>query len=66
MSCTIVNLSRCAYYYQPKSADDAMIISLLKSRTDKLLRWRFPKCFHQSGNWDIRGIINGFIEFIVS
>ena len=47
MSCTIVNLSRCAYYYQPKSADDSMIISLLKSITDKHLRWGFPKCFHR-------------------
>lgn len=38
MSYTIVNLSRVAYYYQPKSADDTMIISLLKSITDKHLR----------------------------
>ena len=47
MSCTIVHLSRRADYYQPKSVDDFMIISLFKSITDKHLRWGFPKCFHR-------------------
>ncbi len=35
MSYTIVNLSRSAYYYQPRLADDSMIISLLKPVIDK-------------------------------
>ncbi|WP_180297888.1 hypothetical protein [Snodgrassella alvi] len=29
MSCAIVGLSRCAYYYQPKLPDDAVIMSVL-------------------------------------
>jgi len=50
MSCTIVNLSRCAYYYQPKSADDTRIISLLKPIIDKHLRWEFISVFIELGN----------------
>ncbi len=42
-----MNVSRCAYFYQPKSTDDSMIISLIQSMTDKHLRWGFPKCFHR-------------------
>jgi hypothetical protein len=29
MSCAIVGLSRCAYYYQPKLLDDSVIMSVL-------------------------------------
>ncbi|WP_180297844.1 hypothetical protein [Snodgrassella alvi] len=29
MSCAIVGLSRCAYYYQPKLPDDSVIMSVL-------------------------------------
>ncbi|MWP50483.1 MULTISPECIES: hypothetical protein, partial [unclassified Gilliamella] len=28
MSCAIVGLSRCAYYYQPKLPDDSKIIAI--------------------------------------
>ncbi|MCO6527044.1 transposase [Snodgrassella sp.] len=35
MSCSIVGLSRCAYYYQPKLPDDSVIISVLSAITDK-------------------------------
>ena len=44
MSCTIVYLSRLAYYYQPRSAYDSMIISLLKPVIDKqCFRYRFTE-----------------------
>ena len=43
MSCAIVGLSRCAYYYQPKLQDDSMIVSVLNAITDWHLRWGFPK-----------------------
>ncbi|WP_141671023.1 hypothetical protein [Gilliamella sp. GillExp13] len=39
MSCAIVGLSRCAYYYQPKLQDDSVIISVLNAITDQHLRW---------------------------
>ncbi|NUE97115.1 IS3 family transposase, partial [Gilliamella sp. ESL0232] len=38
MSCAIVGLSRCAYYYQPKLQDDSVIISVLNAITDRHLR----------------------------
>lgn len=57
MSYTIVNLSRVAYYYQPKSTDNTMIISYVGN---------FLSVFIEPENWDIREIINGFIRFIVS
>ena len=47
ISCTIVNLSCCAYYNQLKLVDDFMMNSLFKSITDKHLRWRFPKFFYR-------------------
>ncbi|PIT54368.1 transposase [Snodgrassella alvi] len=47
MSCAIVGLSRCAYYYQPKLPDDSVIMSVLSAITDKHLRWGFPKCFNR-------------------
>ncbi|WP_100153988.1 IS3 family transposase [Snodgrassella alvi] len=47
MSCAIVSLSRCAYYYQPKLPDDSVIMSVLSAITDKHLRWGFPKCFNR-------------------
>ena len=46
MSCAIVGLSRCAYYYQPKLSDDSVIVSVLSAITDRHLRWGFPKCFN--------------------
>ena len=58
-----MNVSRCAYFYQPKSTDDSMIISLIQSMTDKHLRWRISSVFIELENWDISGIINGFIGF---
>jgi hypothetical protein len=43
MSCAIVGLSRCAYYYQPKLLDDSVIVSVLNAITDRHLRWgAFP------------------------
>ncbi|PIT46049.1 hypothetical protein BHC51_07330 [Snodgrassella alvi] len=42
LSCTIVGLSPCAYYYQPKLPDDSVIMSVLSAITDKHLRWGFP------------------------
>ncbi|OCG79413.1 hypothetical protein A9G44_11345 [Gilliamella sp. Occ4-3] len=47
MSCAIVGLSRCAYYYQPKLQDDSVIVSVLNAITDRHLRWGFPKCFNR-------------------
>ena len=47
MSCAIVGLSRCVYYYQPKLLDDSVIISVLNAITDRHLRWGFPKCFNR-------------------
>jgi putative transposase len=47
MSCAIVGLSRCAYYYQSKLPDDSVIRSVLGAITDKHLRWGFPKCFNR-------------------
>ncbi|OCG60167.1 IS3 family transposase [Gilliamella sp. Nev3-1] len=47
MSCAIVGLSRCAYYYQPKLLDDSVIISVLNAITDRHLRWGFPKFFNR-------------------
>ncbi|OCG15085.1 hypothetical protein A9G47_12910 [Gilliamella sp. WF3-4] len=47
MSCAIVGLSRCAYYYQPKFQADSVIISVLNTVTDRHLRWGFPKCFNR-------------------
>ena len=47
MSCAIVGLSRCAYYYQPKLLDDSVIVSVLNAITDRQLRWGFPKCFNR-------------------
>ncbi|MCO6504898.1 MAG: hypothetical protein J6568_05725 [Snodgrassella sp.] len=35
MSCAIVDLSRCAYYYQPKFPGDSVIRSVLSAITDK-------------------------------
>ncbi len=61
MCYVVVNLSHCSYYYQPKSADDFMMISLRQLITDKHLHWGFPKCFVESGNWDISGIINDWV-----
>ena len=46
MSCAIVGLSRCAYYYLPKLPDDSVIRSVLSAITDKYWRWGFPKCFN--------------------
>ncbi|WMY92498.1 hypothetical protein [Snodgrassella communis] len=47
MSCAIVGLSRCAYYYQPKLLDDSVIVSVLDAITDRHLRWGFPNCFNR-------------------
>jgi putative transposase len=47
MSCAIVGLSRCAYYYQLKLPDDSVIISVLSAITDRHLRWGFPKRFNR-------------------
>ena len=47
LSCAIVGLSRCAYYYQPKLQDDSMIISILNTITDQHLRWGFSECFNR-------------------
>ncbi|WMY91552.1 IS3 family transposase [Snodgrassella communis] len=47
MSCAIVGLSRCAYYYQPKLLDDSVIISVLDAITVRHLRWGFPNCFNR-------------------
>ncbi|OCG44659.1 hypothetical protein A9G28_02380 [Gilliamella sp. Fer1-1] len=38
MSCAIVGLSCCAYYYQPKLQDDSVIVSVLNAITDRHLR----------------------------
>jgi len=45
-----VNLSRCAYYSQLKSAGDSMMILLLKPIIDKHLRWEFLSVFIKLGN----------------
>jgi putative transposase len=47
MSCAIVSLSRCAYYYQPKLPDDSAIVSVLSAITDRHLHWGFPKYFNR-------------------
>ncbi|WP_180296430.1 hypothetical protein [Snodgrassella alvi] len=47
MSCAIVGLNRCAYYYQPKLPDDSVSMSVLSAFTDRHLRWGFPKCFNR-------------------
>jgi hypothetical protein len=41
MSCAIVGLSRCAYYYQPELLDDSVIVSVLNAITDRHLRRGF-------------------------
>jgi putative transposase len=46
MSCAIIGLSRCAYYYQPKLPDDSVIMSVLSAITDRHLHWGFSKCFN--------------------
>jgi putative transposase len=47
MSCAIIGLSRCAYYYQPNLPDDSVIMSVLSAITDRHLHWGFPKCFNR-------------------
>nr|WP_081302236.1 hypothetical protein [Gilliamella apicola] len=47
MSCAIVGLSRCAYYYQPQLQDDSVIISVLNAITERNLHWGIPKCFNR-------------------
>ncbi|PIT53244.1 hypothetical protein [Snodgrassella alvi] len=42
MSCAIVGLSCCTYYYQPKLPDDSVIMSVLNTITDRHLRSSFP------------------------
>lgn len=43
--CEIVDISRTAYYYQPKLLDDHEIIEELNKLVEKHHRWGFPKCF---------------------
>ncbi|MWN89437.1 hypothetical protein GQ597_01730 [Gilliamella sp. Pra-s65] len=38
MSCAIVGLSRCVYYYKLKLQDDLVIVSVLNAITDRHLR----------------------------
>jgi putative transposase len=60
MSCAIVGLSRCAYYYQPKLPDDSVIMSVLSAITDKHLCWNLPQCFNRikklGYNWNHKRI----------
>jgi hypothetical protein len=41
VSCAIVGLSLCAYYYQPELLDDSVIVSMLNAITDRHLRRGF-------------------------
>jgi putative transposase len=66
MSCTIIGLNRCAYYYQPKLPDDSVIMSVLSALTDRHLRWNFPKYFNRTESSAITEIINVFIEYTAS
>ncbi|PIT51920.1 hypothetical protein [Snodgrassella alvi] len=66
MSCAIVGLSRCAYYYQPKLPDDSVIMSVLSAITDKHLRWAFLNVLIASESSAINGIINACIGCIVN
>jgi hypothetical protein len=66
MSCAIVGLSRCAYYYQAKLLDDSVIVSALNAITDRHLHWGSLNALIVSENWDINGTINLFIGCIVS
>ena len=52
---------------KPELADNSMIISVLSVVTDKHLRWGFPKYFNRIRKlgYNINGIINGFIGYIV-
>ncbi|MCO6508184.1 MAG: transposase [Snodgrassella sp.] len=66
MSCAIVDLSRCAYYYQPKLQDDSVIMSVLSVITDRHLRWGFPKCFNRikklSYKWNHKRVYRVYCE----
>lgn len=44
-SCSVVCISRTAYYYQPMFPDDTEIIDALNTLIKKHHRWGFPKCF---------------------
>jgi putative transposase len=66
LSCAIIGLNRCAYYYQPKLPDDSVIMSVLSAITDKYLRCGFPKCFNRIESSAINGIINVSIEYTAS
>jgi putative transposase len=60
MSCAIIGLSHCAYYYQPKLPDDSVIVSVLSAITGKHLRWGVPQCFNRirklGYNWNHKRI----------
>jgi putative transposase len=66
MSCAIVGLSRCAYYYQPKLQDDSVMVSVLNAITDWHLRWGFPKCFNRikklSYKWNHKRVYRVYCE----
>ncbi|WP_144340385.1 integrase core domain-containing protein [Snodgrassella communis] len=47
MSCAIVGLSGCAYFYLSKLLDDSVIISVFNAITVRHLRWGFPNCFNR-------------------
>ena len=44
-ACKVVHLSRNAYYYEPKLADDSEIIKALKILAEKYPRYGFKKLF---------------------
>src|SRR5690554_2863131 len=43
--CNVVGISRTAYYYEPKLADDDEIIDALNALIERHHRWGFLKCF---------------------
>jgi hypothetical protein len=47
MSCAIVGLSGCAYFYLSKLLNDSVIISVFNAITVRHLRWGFPNCFNR-------------------
>ena len=63
MSCAIVGLSRCAYYYQPKLPDDSKIIAI--SQKD-IYVGVFLNVVIALESSVINGIVNGFTGCIVS
>jgi hypothetical protein len=67
MSCAIVGLSRCAYYYQPKLPDDSVIMSVLRAITRiGIYAGAFLSVLIASESSVINRIINVFIEYTAS